>query len=159
VRRSNCGFPNPEDACGQRGWSLLELAICLAIASILLTASVRFVLTLWLNVEQVREQAETEAMWHSAERILSQDLHKATAISQDQGALVVRTADGLTYRYLVNSARQLVRVGTSGGTAVVAALVDEVNWTVEDRMVQMDIHFHGGAERNLQCATLAGLLR
>jgi prepilin-type N-terminal cleavage/methylation domain-containing protein len=153
------GFPNRRDASGQRGWSLLELSISLALASILLAAGTEFVLSLWQGVEQVRDRAESAAMWWSVRRILSQDLHKATSAYLDHGVLVVRTADGTTYRYLVNSARQFVRVGMSGGTAVVAAAVDDVQWTVGDRTVQLDIRFHGGEEYLLTCATLAGFLQ
>jgi hypothetical protein len=110
-------------------------------------------------VEQVRDRAETAAMWWSVQRIIRQDLHKATSAYLDHGVLVVRTVDGTTYRYVVNSARQFVRVGMSGGTAVVAAGVDDIQWTVEDRMVQLDIRFHGGEEHLLTCETLAGFLQ
>jgi prepilin-type N-terminal cleavage/methylation domain-containing protein len=159
AKRWTFGSRNRNSASGQRGWSLLELSISLALAAILLTVGTRFVLSMWMSVEQVRARAESAAMWWSVQRIISQDLHKATSAYLDHGVLVVQTADGATYRYLVNSSRQFVRVGMSGGTAVVAAEVDDVQWAVGDRTVQLDIRFHGGEGHIWTCTTLAGFLQ
>ena len=97
-------------------------------------------------------------MWSSAHRVLSTDVHAAASANLLYGSLVLTEADGTTYRYLANSTGQLVRIQTGGGTAVIAAMVQSVTFTVDHSEVRVALTFSDGTTREMTLCTLAGAL-
>lgn len=103
-------------------------------------------------------QAEVRASWLSASRIFAEDIHAANQASVSSSMLTLVESTGVTYRYAVNTSGQLVRVGSSGGTVVLAVGVARLSASVNDGMVEVSVLFVDNSVENGQWATLARVL-
>lgn len=138
------------------GFTLIEVCVALVLATVVLSLSTSLLLSQWRAEDRLLSRGEVEAMWASAHRVLTTDAHAAVAANLLYGSLVLTEANGISYRYLSNSAGQLVRIQAGGGTAVIATMVKSIVFTVGTGEVHAAITFTDGDTREMNICTLAG---
>jgi hypothetical protein len=139
------------------GMSLLEVVVSLVLSSMLVAVLIRMAFAIWIGTDTVRRQSESWAMSNSVDRMLGDDCHSASRASVSGGNLYITRMDGQSFRYLANSSGQLVRIGQTGGTAVVATQVAHWQAKVEDgRAVDIVVTFTSGVTYETQFSLLAG---
>jgi hypothetical protein len=155
--RRPCGFPTRKCKVSDEGLSLLEVVVSLALSSILVVVLIRMAFGIWTGTDAVRRQGESWAMSDSVERMLGDDCHSASRASVSGGNLYITRMDGQSFRYLVNSSGQLVRIGQTGGTSVVATQVAHWQATVADgKEVHIAVSFVSGVTYETRFSLLGG---
>ena len=137
-----------------RGLSVAEAIIGLFGTALMLTVTMKVLFTSWVGCNAVTSRLEVDAAWLQMERVVEADLHSSTITTLSNGALSVSTVNGKSYRYLVNSNHELVRVEQGGGAAVVASGIISFHALSESGLVHVFATFADGGSRELTVAPL-----
>lgn len=143
---------------GANGFSLLEVVFSLGLAAVVLTTSLHLTVVLLNGTNHWLGVLETSFMSSNVQRVLAQDVHRAATTTVLSNQLVLTTLDGTTFRYMVNSSGQFVRVQTGGGTAVIAEGIREVVVTAQPSYVQFEVKYGSGRKQNLIYSTPEALV-
>lgn len=127
------------------------------LASAVIAVSLRFLLSAWMGEDALIAKSEVDAMWASIHRVVCEDAHAATKAGTLWGSLTLTEVNGTSYRYLVNSSHQFVRIRTGGGTAVVGVHVRQAAVSVVKNLVTLQITFTDGETREMTVCTLTGI--
>ena len=136
------------------GLSVAEATIGLFGTALMLTVTMKVLFTSWVGCNAVTSRLEVDAAWLQMERVVEADLHSSTITTLSNGALSVSTVNGKSYRYLVNSNHELVRVEQGGGAAVVASGMISFHALSESGLVHVFATFADGVSRELTVAPL-----
>lgn len=124
--------------------------------------AIGFGLRLLLSLQKVEAKyltmSESSAMWINLSRVLTQDVHAATGLSNVYGNLNVTLANGANYLYVVNGNHQYVRIQSGGGTSVIAAGVSSVQVIqLSPVAVSISATFTDGSVHSLTIASLKAM--
>lgn len=136
------------------GLTVAEATIGLFGTALLLTVTMKVLLTSWLGCNAITSRLEADAAWLSTERVLETDLHAATTTMTSNGSLSISTMNGTSYRYLVNSDQELIRMEQGGGVSVVSTGIVSFRATSASGLVHVFATFADGSSHELTIAPL-----
>jgi prepilin-type N-terminal cleavage/methylation domain-containing protein len=128
----------------QAGFSLIEVCLSIALASICIVVGVSGLLTVWQLNQHQSINLEDDAMFQHALQTIGQDIHGSTRVAFYNQELFVSMADARQFTYYVNQQDQLIRTQAGGGDAVVAAHVVQLNADVQGAMVHLQLQLADG---------------
>ncbi|MBX6352905.1 MAG: hypothetical protein IRZ10_06175 [Thermoflavifilum sp.] len=126
-------------AAKDHGFSLVEVCVAAALSALLVVALLPVWTDVWQFSAMILGDSEADAVRLSIHRVLQQDAHAAVSASAANGVLHLTLVDGTVYTYQVNASRQLVRVRTGGGTAVIGVDVRAFEPTCQGNTVTVRV--------------------
>lgn len=128
------------------GFSLIEVCVSIAIASVLIVAGMAWLKTVYLLYNKESYSLEGAAMAEAAFRTIEQDAHAAASANFTFGQLVLTMLDAKQYVYYVNAAHQMIRYQTGGGDAVISAHVAALTERVNGSLIHVTITLLDGEQ-------------
>lgn len=133
--------------CHDGAFSLLEVVISLVLSSLLLSAALGLFHHLEQGTAKLVLSADDTYQAAVMERMLASDIHTAVQCTDAANRLVVTTYNGSSFQYWLNASGQLVRVGQTGGTAVLSANIQSWHVTVDRGMISVTVAWQDGVSR------------
>lgn len=123
------------------------------LSSVLLSAALGLFHHLEQGTAKLALSADDTYQAAVMERMLASDIHTAAECTDAANRLVVTSYNGSSFQYWLNTSGQLVRVGQTGGTAVVSANIQSWHVTVERGIIDVTVAWQDGVSRRFVWAT------
>lgn len=136
----------------------MDAVVALLANSVIAVALLNTLLSLWTGWQVMQTTLEVDQSWANISRVLIQDGHSSVLPSIVYGSLNLMTANGASYRYLVNTSNQLIRTQQGGGSSVVGSLIKSLSVSVNQGMVTVTCVFSNQTNHTITFATLKPFL-